>query len=78
MRAADGLGNDLRDVKHIKLCAQSGLVLVLRHAVGGDELVDAAVPDAGNGIAAENAVSDERDDGCGTLLLQELGRACDL
>jgi hypothetical protein len=78
MRAADSLGQDLRDVENIQLRAKSGLVLVLWHTVGGDELVDAAVLDAGDGIAAEDAVSDERDDGCGTLLLQELGRACNL
>lgn len=35
VRATDSLGQDLRDVEDVKLVAQAGLVLILRHTVGG-------------------------------------------
>lgn len=73
VRATDSLGQNLRDVKDVKLVAQAGLVLILRHTVGGHKLVDAAVLDARDSISAENAVSDQAEDGRGTLLLEELG-----
>ena len=76
--APDGLGDDLRDVQDIELLAQLGPVLVLRHAVGGDELVDAAVPDPVGGISAQYAVRDEGVDLGGALLLEQLGSADDL
>jgi hypothetical protein len=73
VRAADSLGQDLGDVKDVKLVAQASLVLILRYTVGGNQLVDAAVLEAGDSITAENAVSDQGKYGGGTLLLEELG-----
>jgi hypothetical protein len=42
----------------------------LRHAVGRDELVDAAVPDPIRGVAAEYTVGDEGVDLGGALLFE--------
>jgi hypothetical protein len=78
VRASDGLGNDLRDIKDIQLVAEQSLVVILWHAVGGHELVDAAVLDPVLGIAAEHAVGDEGVDVDCTLLLEQLGCPNDL
>jgi len=52
VRAPDGFGDDLRDIQDVELLTQLRPVLVLRDAVGGDELVDAAVPDPVGRISA--------------------------
>jgi hypothetical protein len=76
--APDSLGDDLRDVEHVQPGAEVRLVVVLRHAVGRDELVDAAALDAVERVAAEYAVRDKRVDVSGALLFEELGGADDL
>lgn len=72
VRAPDGLGDDLRDIQNLELGAELGLVVVLRHAVGRDELVDAAVPYPVRRISAQDAVGDEGVDLGGALLLEKL------
>lgn len=78
MRTTNSLGQHLGDIKDIKFGAQSSLVLILWHTVGGDELVDAAVLDTRDGVAAKDTVSDKSEYLCSAFPLQELGSACDL
>jgi len=52
-------------------------MLLLRHRVGHDDLVQSTVVDTINGISTQNAVGDECNHLCSTLLLQELRRASD-
>jgi hypothetical protein len=59
-------------IQVLQLGAQAH-VLVLRHRVGHDHLIDGRSVDAGNGIAAEDAVREQGVDGSGALLLKELG-----
>jgi hypothetical protein len=73
----DGLAKDGRDVQDVELGSQERLVLVLGHRVGHNQLVDGRRLDAVDGIAAEDAVGEERIDFGGTLLLEELGRPSD-
>ena len=50
--------------------AELGLVVVLWHAVGGDELIYAAVPDPVGRISTEHSVGDKSMHLSRTLLLQ--------
>lgn len=73
---ADSFGKHVTNLQDLKLraCLQ---VLLLRHGVGGDDLVDGTSIDAFDGVAREHTVGDERVHGLGAFLLEELGCACD-
>lgn len=72
--AADGLGEDGRDVDDVELGADTP-VLVLGHGVGDEHLVNGRGVDSGDGVATEDAVADEGVDHGGALALEELGGA---
>jgi hypothetical protein len=52
------------------------LVLMLRHAIGDDNLVQGAGIDAFDGVTAEHTMREKCVDFRGTLFLQQLGRTC--
>lgn len=70
------LCKDVADFKDLQLRA-TRLVLCLVDSVGHNHLVQRTGVDAINSISAENAVSDQRKHLRSTLLLQQLGCACD-
>ncbi len=61
--------------QHFQFRAPS-LVLMLRHTIGDDDLVQSAGIDAFNGVTAEHTMREKRVDFCGALFLQQLGRTC--
>lgn len=76
MDSTDSLGENVADLQDFQLGA-GGQVLLLRHGVGRDDLVEGAGVDALDGVAGEDAVGDERVDGLRAFLLEELGGAGD-
>jgi len=74
VNATDRFSEDTADVQDLKLGTQF-LVLLLWHAVRDDDLVDRRSIDAGNRIAAEDAVGEKRVDVCGALAFHKLGGA---
>lgn len=74
--APDRLGKDGRDIQNIQLGSKKRLVLVLRHRVGHNHLVDGRCLYAVDSVTAEDAVGQKGVDLGRTLLFAELGSAC--
>ena len=64
------------NIEHLELRALL-FMLLLRHAVGHNDLVKGARIDTLNGISTENPVCDESVDFCRALLLEQLCGASD-